>query len=263
MRAVVFVNGDIADYAALPRWLRKDDYLIAADGGARHMEILGLSPAVIVGDLDSIDPALLSRLQKEGADVEQHPAAKDATDLELAIARAVRDGATEILLLGAFGGRLDQTIANLLILAHNNWTVPLTIAEGDQLARVLRGRQSVTLSGPTGGYVSAVALSEGSVWRYLPGSGVPAGKRDSAPWQHPRRQQHSGVVSCTDIDRIWHPPGYPAVSLATSLLQTPANFCLPHPLQEGARCNRTTTIHCTAYSSDEPPLSSCSPANCS
>ena len=160
MRAVVFVNGDIADYAAVPRWLRKDDYLIAADGGARHMEILGLSPAVIVGDLDSIDPALLSRLQKEGADVEQHPAAKDATDLELAIARAVRDGATEILLLGAFGGRLDQTIANLLILAHNNWTLPLTIAEGDQLARVLRGRQSVTLSGPTGGYVSAVALSE-------------------------------------------------------------------------------------------------------
>ena len=160
MRAVVFVNGDIADYAAVPRWLRKDDYLIAADGGARHMEILGLSPAVIVGDLDSIDPALLSRLQKEGADVEQHPAAKDATDLELAIARAVRDGATEILLLGAFGGRLDQTIANLLTMAHNSWTVPLIIAEGDQLARVLRGRQSVTLSGPTGGYVSAVALSE-------------------------------------------------------------------------------------------------------
>lgn len=160
MRAVVFVNGDIANYAALARWLRKDDYLIAADGGARHMEILGLSPAVIVGDLDSIDPALLLRMQEEGADVEQHPAAKDATDLELAIARAVRDGATEILLLGAVGGRLDQTIANLLILAQKNWAVPLTIAEGDQLARVLRGRQSVSLSGPTGGYVSAVALSE-------------------------------------------------------------------------------------------------------
>ncbi len=160
MRAVVFVNGDIANYAALARWLRKDDYLIAADGGARHMEILGLSPAVIVGDLDSIDSALLLRMQEEGADVEQHPAAKDATDLELAIARAVRDGATEILLLGAVGGRLDQTIANLLILAQKNWAVPLTIAEGDQLARVLRGRQSVSLSGPTGGYVSAVALSE-------------------------------------------------------------------------------------------------------
>ena len=160
MRAVVFVNGDIADYGALSRWLRADDYRIAADGGARHLEALGLTPDVIVGDLDSIDPSLLARLRGQGAAVEKHPAAKDATDLELALERAVRDGAREILLFGAVGGRLDQTFANLLILAQQNWTVPLAIVEGDQLARVLRGRQSVTLTGPTGGYVSAVALSE-------------------------------------------------------------------------------------------------------
>ena len=160
MRAVVFVNGDIADYGALSRWLRADDYRIAADGGARHLEALGLTPDVIVGDLDSIDPSLLAQLRGQGAAVEKHPAAKDATDLELAFERAVRDGAREILLFGAVGGRLDQTLANLLILAQQNWTVPLAIVEGDQLARVLRGCQSVTLTGPTGGYVSAVALSE-------------------------------------------------------------------------------------------------------
>ena len=160
MRAVVFVNGDIADYGALSRWLRADDYRIAADGGARHLEALGLTPDMIVGDLDSIDPSLLAQLRGQGAAVEKHPAAKDATDLELALERAVRDGAREILLFGAVGGRLDQTFANLLILAQQNWTVPLAIVEGDQLARVLRGRQSVTLTGPTGGYISAVALSE-------------------------------------------------------------------------------------------------------
>ena len=160
MRAVVFVNGDIADYGALSRWLRTDDYRIAADGGARHLEALGLTPDVIVGDLDSIDPSLLARLRGQGAAVEKHPAAKDATDLELALERAVRDGAREILLFGAVGGRLDQTLANLLILAQQNWTVPFAIVEGDQFARVLHGRQSVTLTGPTGGYVSAVALSE-------------------------------------------------------------------------------------------------------
>lgn len=38
--------------------------------------------------------------------------------------------------------------------------MPLAIAEGDQLARVLRGPQSLTMEGPTGGYVSAVAISE-------------------------------------------------------------------------------------------------------
>ncbi len=160
MRAVIFVNGEIADYDAAARWLRSDDYLVAADGGARHMEALGLMPDVIVGDLDSIDERLLARFQEEGAAVERHPVAKDATDLELAIARAVTDGATEILLVGALGGRLDQTLANLLILAQQNWNVPLAVAEGDQLARVLRGPQQLTLTGPTGGYVSAVALSE-------------------------------------------------------------------------------------------------------
>ncbi len=159
MRAVVFVNGEIAEYGALARWLRTDDHRIAADGGARHLAALGLSPDVIVGDLDSIDPALLARFRARGAAVEKHPVAKDATDLELALARAVQDGATEILLLGAVGDRLDQTLANLLILAQQDWPIPLAIAEGDQLAQVLRDNQSVTLSGPAGSLVSAVALS--------------------------------------------------------------------------------------------------------
>ncbi len=160
MRAVVFVNGEIADYDAAARWLHCNDYLVAADGGTRHMEELGLSPDVIVGDLDSIDEDLLARLKVEGATVEKHPAAKDATDLELAIARAISEGATEILLIGAIGGRLDQTLANLLILAQHDRNVPLAVADGDQLARVLRGPQQLTLTGPTGGYVSALALSE-------------------------------------------------------------------------------------------------------
>ena len=160
MRTVVFVNGDIVDYSVLSRWLRADDYRIAADGGARHLEALGLLPDVIVGDMDSVDLSHLARLRAQGVAVEEHPAAKDATDLELALARAVRDGATEILLFGAVGGRLDQTIANLMILAGRDWAFPFAIVEGDQSARLLRGRQTVTLTGPTGGYVSAVALSE-------------------------------------------------------------------------------------------------------
>ncbi len=160
MRAVIFVNGEVDNYQILARWLREDDFRIAADGGARHLEALDLAPHVIVGDMDSIDEPLLTRLQLEGVSIERHPAAKDATDLELAIARAVRDGAAEILLLGAVGGRLDQTLANLLFLARQAGSVPVAIAEGDQLARVLRGPQTLRLTGPVGAYVSAVPLSE-------------------------------------------------------------------------------------------------------
>jgi len=159
MRAVIFVNGTITDYSQLAQWLRPDDYTIAADGGAAHCAALGLLPAVLVGDLDSIDPTLLAEYEQAGVTIERHPPHKDETDLELAVRRAVADGATEILLLGALGGRLDQTLANLLLPARQAWPVPILLADGRQLARVLRGGESVTIHGQPGDTVSAVPLS--------------------------------------------------------------------------------------------------------
>jgi thiamine pyrophosphokinase len=159
MRAVIFVNGTINDYSQCARWLHPDDYRIAADGGARHWAALEILPAVLVGDLDSIAPELLAEYEKAGVTIERHPPRKDETDLELAVRRAVADGATEILLLGALGGRLDQTLANLLLPVREEWPVPILLADGRQLARVLRGGESVTLTGAPGDTVSAVPMS--------------------------------------------------------------------------------------------------------
>jgi thiamine pyrophosphokinase len=159
MRAVVFVNGEVQDYTALASWLRPGDHLIGADGGTRHMLALGLMPDAVVGDLDSLEPETVAKLIAQGVDVERYPVAKDQTDLELAIERGLRAGASEILLLGALGGRLDQTLANLLILAQRNWPVPLRLAEGNQLAQVLRSGETLTLQAAPGSTVSAIPLS--------------------------------------------------------------------------------------------------------
>jgi thiamine pyrophosphokinase len=159
MRAVVFVNGEVRDYAALARWLRPGDHLIGADGGTRHILALNLMPNAVVGDLDSIEPETVAELIAMGVDVERYPVAKDQTDLELAIERGLCSGADEILLLGALGGRLDQTLANLLILAQRNWPVPLQLAEGNELAQVLRSGESLTLHAAPGSTVSAIPLS--------------------------------------------------------------------------------------------------------
>jgi len=160
MRALIFVNGTIDDYTTVATHVQPGDYLIAADGGARHCAALGVQPAVLVGDLDSIEPSLLADYTKGGVAIERHPRHKDETDLELAVRRAIADGASEILLLGALGGRLDQTIANLLLPARQAWPVPIRLADGRQLAQVLRGGEKVTLHGAPGDTVSAVPLSE-------------------------------------------------------------------------------------------------------
>lgn len=159
MRAVIFVNGLVSDYAALARWVRADDYLIGADGGTAHCLAIGLRPHVVVGDLDSVDLEALARMRAAGTAVERHQPGKDQTDLELAMERALRDGADELLLLGALGGRLDQTLANLLILAQREWPVPVRVAEGGQVAQVLHGGQTLALTGKAGATVSLIPLS--------------------------------------------------------------------------------------------------------
>lgn len=159
MRAVILINGDIWDYGAVQHFVRDSDILIAADGGVRHSLSLNRTPDIVVGDMDSADPALLSQLQARNVQVERHPPVKDQTDLELAIERALREGADEIILLGATGGRLDQTIANVLILAQRPWPAQITLAEGNQTATLLRGPTTLQISGNAGETVSLIPLS--------------------------------------------------------------------------------------------------------
>lgn len=160
MRAVVFINGVIDDYAACARWLRAEDYVVAADGGAHHALALGCRLNAVVGDLDSLDPELAERLAETGVELVRYPMTKNQTDLELAIEFALQQGVEEVLLLGAVGGRLDQTLANLLILAQREWPVPLTIIEGNQSAQLLRPGKTLTLQARPGDTVSVLPVSD-------------------------------------------------------------------------------------------------------
>jgi len=116
-RALLFANGEMTDPAALRRLIQPDDVLIAADGGARHLQALGLIPSLVIGDFDSLSPAEAVSLAQSGATLRRYPPAKDETDLELALQYALQAGYAPILLLCALGGRLDQTLANLALLA--------------------------------------------------------------------------------------------------------------------------------------------------
>lgn len=116
-RAIVFAGGDaVADGAAAE--LPDDALIIAADSGLHSAMTLGLSADIVIGDMDSVDPAALAVAEARGAKVDRHDVDKDATDLELALHRALAEGVTDVIVLGGRGSdRLDHFIANALLLA--------------------------------------------------------------------------------------------------------------------------------------------------
>ena len=95
--------------ASLASALRPGDTIIACDAGYRNCGPLHCRPDIIVGDFDTAPcPA------QEGDDTIILPHVKDDTDTEYAAKLASEKGCSEVLLLGALGGRrLEHTLANL------------------------------------------------------------------------------------------------------------------------------------------------------
>lgn len=143
-RAVIFANGTLPDPEPARRLIDSSCLLIAADGGTRHALSLGLTPAIIIGDLDSLLSADRQQAERLGTRFLQHPADKDETDLELALDYAVGQGCTEIVILAALGGRLDQTLANLSLLTDPCLDgLDLRLDDGVEEAFFVRGRREV------------------------------------------------------------------------------------------------------------------------
>jgi thiamine pyrophosphokinase len=140
-RAIVLTNGHIQDPATIRSRLKEwsQAIVVAADGGSLHAETLGLPLHVVIGDLDSLSEDALIKLSTEHVDIQKFPSEKDETDLELALLYAAELGATQIVILGAFGGRLDMSVANLLLLTHPQLTeIHIEIWNGNQTAWIIR-----------------------------------------------------------------------------------------------------------------------------
>jgi thiamine pyrophosphokinase len=117
MTTLIFANGDLESGPWLQPYLAEASLIIAANGGTRHLYRLQRPPDILIGDLDSLSDELSAWVAAAGTQINQYPAEKDKSDLELALLVAIQYR-QEIFVLGALGGRLDQTIANILLLAH-------------------------------------------------------------------------------------------------------------------------------------------------
>jgi thiamine pyrophosphokinase len=139
LRATIFANGTIENTQRARGAAEQSDLVLAADGGALHCLRLEIAPAIVIGDLDSLEEADRQTLEAGGTEFITHSPDKDQTDLELALLDALARGATEITVLGAIGGRLDMTIANVQLLALPELSrVRVELWQGDQTACLIR-----------------------------------------------------------------------------------------------------------------------------
>ncbi|MEK7494988.1 MAG: thiamine diphosphokinase [Patescibacteria group bacterium] len=167
-RAIIFINSNLSDLSQAKKIIKKIDYLIAADGGIKHILKLGLTPNVIIGDFDSIPPSLMIKLTKICKEqkflfptIIKYPTKKDKTDFELAIDYCLEKKFQKIIIFGVLGDRIDHMLANIFLLAKvqtENRMVKIKIIEGKKEIFILN--KEVVINGQIDDEVSIISVSE-------------------------------------------------------------------------------------------------------
>lgn len=142
MRAVIICGGDVGEY--IKDYIEADDFIICADSGYDRAKKFGITPDIVLGDMDSVT----------GGYPEEsiiYPVRKDATDSELAVNYAIERGYENAIMFGMIGSRMDHSLANLTLL--NRFSEGCIINSNNEIYFV---KKSITLSGHPGDVISII-----------------------------------------------------------------------------------------------------------
>ena len=158
MNALIVLGGDAPGKALLQSCAGQADLLIAADRGLEAFHAAGVAPDLLIGDMDSVDDAILRQYEGQ-TNQKRLNCEKDDTDAEAALHLAVERGAQRVTFLGALGGRLDHALANLMLLnrAHQ---LGVRAEILDETVRIFRVEGHAVLCGAMGDTVSLLPLGE-------------------------------------------------------------------------------------------------------
>lgn len=157
-RACIFCNGQLNNTAKIKQIAKDCDLLIAADGGAKYFVDMGLTPHIIIGDMDSVD----SDTWKNNSGIKhiRYPIDKDKSDAELAVEYALEHGCKQVILVAATGGRLDHTLGNVALIASHPGQVALF--DGISTLIAVDKSEKCKLHGRVGTRVSLIPYGSGS-----------------------------------------------------------------------------------------------------
>ena len=155
MRAFIYSGGEI-----FPQYISeapdKDDIVIAADSGYNNAKKLGVSPKILIGDLDS-----LGCRPDDVEEVVELPVEKDVTDTQYAVDLAVKKGAREIVIICGTGGRFDHAISNMCLLEGlYKKGIRCTIESGENRIRYIKNTGVIIIRDKNYKYFSVISADE-------------------------------------------------------------------------------------------------------
>jgi thiamine pyrophosphokinase len=165
-KALIVANGSIKNaaltYKRISKLYRFDigTLIIAADGGAKNCLSMGISPDIVIGDMDSINISIIEKLNVKEKTIKfiSSKSEKDESDTQLAVDYAAGRRIKDILIVGASGDRIDHSLANLLLLSSPAYE-GLSIKMLTDNFEIFVSNKSLSIKGEPGKLLSIFSLT--------------------------------------------------------------------------------------------------------
>lgn len=148
MKKCVIIGAAACELQRLKEQLavNEDDLCIAADGGMNYLMQIGVTPDIMLGDMDSLGNEEFPESFQADFRVKRLPIEKDDTDMLAAIKEGLAAGYQQFELYGALGGRLDHTLANIQCLLYLRNRDAKGIIVGNGASLMLIRNERITFS---------------------------------------------------------------------------------------------------------------------
>ncbi len=120
------------------------DEIIGVDNGATHLFDRSLIPSKVIGDLDSISPALLEKVKKMNIELIRYEPNKDKTDFELSLGIVNKPNEKNIFIIGGEEGDIDHLFSIFSLIINFEFSTNITWFYKDKTI-IFRNNASIIL----------------------------------------------------------------------------------------------------------------------
>lgn len=151
---IILANGDFPSHPTPLGLLRSGLRIVCCDGAAQRLISSGIVPAVIIGDMDSLD----SGLQEIYSERIIRVSSQETNDLTKAFIHTLTLQPSKIHILGATGYREDHTLGNISLLSQYKENSLTEIEMITNTGKFIPINKTHTFHAPAGSRVSVFSL---------------------------------------------------------------------------------------------------------